>query len=385
MSVEPSRGRGKDSAEEKRRETPAAAAPGRVRIGGEGASGAGAGRAPGAPRVGHAFGWTLLPPFIWRRVPPDDRAGPQAIPSILHTGYVFSAASVVLDAILWLGLGFTDGLLFLLVHLLWISGFVSLLLLTPRFLEDLEGRPLARIGWANRLTVTRVFFLPLLVDLLLNRRWAPALAGYVLLGLTDVADGFVARHRREESKLGFVLDPFSDILFHLGILGSLTLAGVLSRSTGVLVLGRYLLLLLGCGLLYASKGEIWIQPTPFGKATGFGISALTASVLLALGLVGPDARVIRPIDRVLGLIFAAGVVHVLVIGWINFRRPAHGGTAVYRRGWGLLLGHSLPARGAAGAVDAAGTPAASPGPVPGSEAGAAEDPGEREDPGPETP
>jgi hypothetical protein len=33
-----------------------------------------------------------------------------------------------------------------------------------------------------------------------------------------------------------------------------------------------------------------------------------------------------------------------VIGRINFLRPAEGGTAVYRRGWGLLLGREARPR-----------------------------------------
>jgi cardiolipin synthase len=192
--------------------------------------------------------------------------------------------------------------------------------------------------------VARVFFLPVLPYLLVNQLWKAAVVGYVVIALTDVADGYMARRRHEESKLGFVLDPFGDILFHLSILVSLSWAGVLSWMTGGLVLARYALLLTGVAVLFLWKGEIWIQPTPFGKATGFAIAALTSLLILVLGLAGEHARILLWSDRALTVLFGAGVLHVLVIGWINFRRPAQGGSGVYRRGWGLLLGRQEPHR-----------------------------------------
>lgn len=289
-------------------------------------------------RIRLTLGWAYWPFFVWRRVSPEERAGPGPVPSILHTGYFFSAVAVVVDGALLLHLRHPSALLFLLAHLLWISLFVSLLLLNPRFLEHLDGRPLRRLGWANRLTLARAFLLPLLLCLLWLRLWTTALGAYVLLAVSDVADGAVARRLHEESKLGFVLDPFVDILFHLGILLTLTAAGVLSGWTGALVAVRYGLLLVGCAFLYLWKGEIWIQPTPFGKATGLAIACVSGLLLLLLGIGALRPLWQRGCDLVLRVLFAATVIHVITIGWINMRRPPHGGFAVYRKGWGLLLG-----------------------------------------------
>lgn len=285
------------------------------------------------------IGWAYWPFFVFRRAPDAREGRPGAILSIIHSGYVYSGLAVVLDLVLWLDLDLPWALVFLPAHLVWISVFVSLLVMNAGFLQHLDGRPLERLGWANRLTMARVHFLPVLLYLLVAGRWTIALAGYVILALTDVADGMAARRLGEESKLGFVLDPFVDILFHLGILVSLSISGVLSWWTGGFVAARYGLLMIGCLGLYHLKGEIWIQPTPFGKATGLVTAILTSLLLLALGVDWRPAPLVLWIDRLLAVIFAACLVHVIIIGWINFRRPAQGGTAVYRRGWGLLLGH----------------------------------------------
>ena len=200
----------------------------------------------------------------------------------------------------------------------------SLLLLGSGFLQHLDGRPLDRLGLANQLTFLRAAFLPLLLYPLWLGCWTSALGVYAVLGLTDVIDGAVARRRHEESKLGFILDPFVDIIFHLGVLISASAVGVLSWLTGSLVAMRYLLLLGGCGVLYLVKGEIWIQPTPFGKLTGILISLSTGGLLLLLGLERATPGMQRWIDRGLTCTFAAAILHVLVIGRTNFvaRWPA---------------------------------------------------------------
>jgi cardiolipin synthase (CMP-forming) len=293
------------------------------------------------------LGWAHWPSFVWLRLPPPERQDPVVTRSILHSGYIFSLLVLLTDTAASRALGLPGWPIFLLGHLLWVSILTSFLLLQPQFLEHLDGRPLHRLGWANWLTWLRLSFLPLVIYFLATRHWRSALAGYVILGLTDVADGAVARRRHEESKLGFLLDPFVDILFHLGILLSLVLTGILSWWTGGLVLGRYGLLLLGSLALYLLKGEVWIQPTPFGKATGLGIATLTSVLLLLLGLGKARHEWLSWINIALLAAFAACLVHVVLIGWNNIRRPAQGGIAVYRKGWGLMIGHGplAPPRG----------------------------------------
>lgn len=307
-------------------------------------------RARGGPparwsRLRHILGWASWPFFVWRPHPGRGPGDPGAIRSIVHTGYAISAVALAVDLVLWRGLFLPAALLFLLGHLVWISAAGSLLLLNSGFLQHLDGRPLPRLGLANMLTVLRASFLPLLLYLLWLRHWTAALGVYVVLGLTDVVDGAVARRRHEESRLGFILDPFVDILFHLGVLLSLSAAEVISWLTGALVAARYLLLLGGCGVLFLVKGEIWIQPTPFGKATGLLISCLTGLLLFLLGLSRATPGLLRAIDCGLAVIFSAAFLHVLIIGRTNFRRPAEEGAAVYLRSRGLLLGRAVRRRG----------------------------------------
>ncbi|MBK8231505.1 MAG: CDP-alcohol phosphatidyltransferase family protein [Candidatus Eisenbacteria bacterium] len=278
-----------------------------------------------------------MPFFVWKRGQVGDQRSPAAVRSAVHSGYAFSAIALLIGVGLWFRYHDLITLFFIAAHLSWISAVFSLVLLNPSFLEDLSGHPLERLGAANHLTLSRIVLLPLLLYLILREHYWAGLAGYVLLGVTDVLDGWIARHNREESKLGFVLDPFGDILFHLGIFVSLSLGGIFPWWVGA---G-------GAPLRGAARrlpaplwaqGEIWIQPTVFGKATGLIVAALTTAVLLLAALDRQDSATSVWLGRAVGLLVALGVFHVLVIGWINFHRPVEGGQAVYRKSFGLLVG-----------------------------------------------
>ena len=65
----------------------------------------------------------------------------------------------------------------------------------------------------NMLTLSRIFAVPILVFLLWHPGWfdyALAFGLYVLMGVTDYFDGYVARAQGAVSKLGVFLDPIAD-------------------------------------------------------------------------------------------------------------------------------------------------------------------------------
>jgi CDP-diacylglycerol--glycerol-3-phosphate 3-phosphatidyltransferase/cardiolipin synthase len=65
----------------------------------------------------------------------------------------------------------------------------------------------------NILTLSRIFAVPLLVFLLWHPGWYDyglAFGLYVLMGVTDYFDGYLARARGAVSRLGVFLDPIAD-------------------------------------------------------------------------------------------------------------------------------------------------------------------------------
>ncbi len=127
---------------------------------------------------------------------------------------------------------------------------------------------------ANIITIGRLGLIPLILALLLSGRavWAFGLLLAFLLG--DLADGALARARREITSLGEFLDPLADKLLAAGLLVAFAALGQLSWLPFIL-LAIPQLGLLGGAVFLARRGGKVISARPLGKG---------AAAVLALGL-----------------------------------------------------------------------------------------------------
>ncbi|MDM7917118.1 MAG: CDP-alcohol phosphatidyltransferase family protein, partial [Candidatus Eisenbacteria bacterium] len=195
--------------------------------------------------------------FVWDRGKVGFRQNPEGMRAVIQTGLWLSLAALAVDIPLAALLSAGGVLALVLAHLFWISIVCWVVLLNIGFLTDLAGNPVARVGPANVLSFLRIGFLPTLAWLILERQWVAATAAYLLIALTDVADGIVARRRHEETRLGFVLDPIGDVCMQLAVFIPLYLRDRIGEVTMGAVLLRYGVLLGGCLGLYLLRGRIW--------------------------------------------------------------------------------------------------------------------------------
>ncbi len=132
---------------------------------------------------------------------------------------------------------------------------------------------------ANRLTILRILMTPVIIVLLLYRQIGTAFALFLLAGLTDGLDGFVARRRGQRTALGMVLDPLADKLLLMSAVVVLTKLKELPGWFTIIVVSRDLILIGGAVILYMFIDKISLPPSKLGKlTTGFQI----ATVLLAM-------------------------------------------------------------------------------------------------------
>ncbi|HVG79567.1 MAG TPA: CDP-alcohol phosphatidyltransferase family protein, partial [Patescibacteria group bacterium] len=78
------------------------------------------------------------------------------------------------------------------------------------------------MGLANWLTLLRILLIPVFVSLLVYRQRGPALAVFLAAAVTDLLDGYVARRRGSQSRLGAFLDPLADKLLLMASFVTLT-------------------------------------------------------------------------------------------------------------------------------------------------------------------
>ncbi|WIE75258.1 CDP-alcohol phosphatidyltransferase family protein [Curtobacterium sp. MCSS17_007] len=127
--------------------------------------------------------------------------------------------------------------------------------------------------WPNLITVVRFLLIPVFIGFVVAGHPGWALVTLVVLGVSDWADGFIARRFDQGSKLGKALDPVADRLAIIAIVLSLVLVGLLPwPSVAIIVLVDAVLALLS---------TLWFRGDPDLDVTWTG---KIRSALLFVGL-----------------------------------------------------------------------------------------------------
>jgi cardiolipin synthase (CMP-forming) len=121
----------------------------------------------------------------------------------------------------------------------------------------------------NILTIVRLALTPFLFYILWQHQYSLVIELFIAIALTDIADGFIARHFNAKSALGAILDPIADKALLSGIFLEMAIMGDIERWLVVAVLGRDLLILAGAGALYMAGSRRKFPPSVWGKLSTF--------------------------------------------------------------------------------------------------------------------
>jgi cardiolipin synthase (CMP-forming) len=121
----------------------------------------------------------------------------------------------------------------------------------------------------NLLTIGRILLVPLLVIFLLDGRQLAAFWVFVLAGVTDGLDGFLARVLRQKTDFGAFIDPIADKLLLITSYVTLAVLDVLPKWLAVIVVSRDLLIWGGIGILMLYDRDFKIEPSLASKITTF--------------------------------------------------------------------------------------------------------------------
>lgn len=188
------------------------------------------------------------------------------------------------------------------------------------WLRDRHGYRLSAINVPIALTLLRPVLVPAVVLSLLERQLVLASLLYLVAGLSDIADGWIARRTSQVTRLGTLLDPIVDIVFNLAVILGLGASGLLPAWVFIAGVVRYGLLLVGGASLWLFAGPLRIQPTWFGRMTGVGMSFLVALLTLLHAVGGHLAERLAPLTEIaLGVLLIATVGQGIALGWYNLR------------------------------------------------------------------
>jgi cardiolipin synthase len=192
-------------------------------------------------------------------------------------------------------------------------------------LRALDGTPVDRLGIANYLTLARFYLIAPVVVLFDDGHTMAALAAYVVLGLSDVVDGMVARWRGERSEFGVLFDPLADVFSTAAIFAVFLAHGLVPAWLFLLLLSRYIMLFAGSFLLFLLAGPIRFKATIPGKVVGVvQASAVTIVIVGVLSRAEWLERIEPVLFPLLGVAFSSIIISQLVIGLRHLRSRTGG-------------------------------------------------------------
>ena len=140
----------------------------------------------------------------------------------------------------------------------------------------------------NLITLARIFAVPVLVWLIIHGEYAAAFWVFVLAGISDALDGFIAKKYGFVTKLGTYLDPVADKALLVSAYITLGQAEHIQAWLVILVVFRDVLIIGGTVLFHTLDRPVEMRPFIISKLNTFMQIFLIVVLLGNLGGGFPD-------------------------------------------------------------------------------------------------
>lgn len=131
----------------------------------------------------------------------------------------------------------------------------------------------------NILTILRLLLIPVIVFYIFTGNYILAFVFFTLSGLTDIADGFIARKFNLISNFGKLMDPLADKLTQIATLASLVFTNIIPIWILLIVFLKEFIMICGASFLYGK--DVVVYSKWYGKlATVLFYIAIVISLLL---------------------------------------------------------------------------------------------------------
>lgn len=180
----------------------------------------------------------------------------------------------------------------------------------------MASRPLSRASLTipNLITLARILLTPLFIIFLIQGRHRQALIIFIAAGVSDLADGLIARWWQQKSRLGSYLDPLADKLLMSASFVTLGISHAIPSWLTVVVISRDIILGLGSLILRLADYPLVIRPSLAGKWTTTFQLVTVGLVLLVKGKL-----VYLPFGVLTGFFYLTGVLTVITGVHYTFR------------------------------------------------------------------
>jgi cardiolipin synthase (CMP-forming) len=136
----------------------------------------------------------------------------------------------------------------------------------------------------NLITLGRIILVPIVVWAIISGEMLPAFSLFVIAGISDAVDGFLAKRFHMASELGAYLDPLADKALIVSIYVALGIARSLPISLVILVVSRDIMIVSGFILSLLVDKPMPVRPHPVSKLNTVMQILLATLVLAEKGL-----------------------------------------------------------------------------------------------------
>lgn len=141
----------------------------------------------------------------------------------------------------------------------------------------------------NFITIARLLLVPVIVSMIVAGQWGDAFAVFVVAGLSDAADGWLAKTFDLRTELGAFLDPLADKTLLVSIYVALGVAGAIPANLAILVVSRDVMIVGGFITAWLLDKPLEIHPLFVSKVNTTAQIAFAAAVLAAKAFALPTA------------------------------------------------------------------------------------------------
>jgi len=270
--------------------------------------------------------WRRFMSRSWSRSLDDIRASPARTRSFCLWATAVGVAGFVVVILAWSYQDAGVAISALALWLPWYAASVFFVLTHLGMANNPEGVPHDSLLLPNGLSFLRLALAPLVLlpglAMPVHPVTGPAFVVLLVgLSVSDVVDGWLARHRKICTRLGGMLDSLADLALLTFLAVGLYCAGAIPQSLLWLLIVRYPLLLIGVLVLYFARGPAPLAPTIIGKVTTFATSIvlLSVAVTLLVPKMWPPSSWVEQSVWYLHLLIAANILYLFYRGaaWRN--------------------------------------------------------------------
>jgi len=177
----------------------------------------------------------------------------------------------------------------------------------------------------NLITIARILLVPLTVWLIISGAYGLAFLAFVVAGISDGADGYIARRYDLRTELGSYLDPIADKALLVSVYITLGFLAVLPAWLVILVVSRDVLIVGAFILSWLMDRPLKARPSMLSKINTTGQIVLVVAVLGAIELAIPlEPWLLPSMGLVAVLTAASGALYLFE--WV--RHMANGRSGV---------------------------------------------------------